>query len=175
MGPDTPFPVDPFKFVSAPIEQQVAGPSGHSQSQTADGFVIPALPPHLAKSNPFASSSAPSTSASLASSSNPAAPVAGEKTKRAALQPKNPFPEAHMPHLLARIDALATSSLLGIVETVHRELQAHKVKKNAIEAKVREVGEKCKERKVWIVKPEVRVSTSSSLLWSPGLLAGERR
>ena len=67
-----------------------------------------------------------------------------------------------MPHLLARIDALATPSLLGIVETVHRELAAHKVKKNAIEAKVREVGEKCKEKKVWIVKAEVKVNLYST-------------
>ncbi|TBU32249.1 hypothetical protein BD311DRAFT_714705 [Dichomitus squalens] len=154
---DTPFPIDPFKFVSAPIEQQVAGPSGQHKAQTAEGFVIPALPPHLAKSNPFASSSSPSASASSASPlpSSAGAP-AGEKTKRIAQPPKNPFPEAHMPHLLARIDGLATSSLLGIVETVHRELQEHKVKKNAIEAKVREVGEKCKEKKVWVVKADVR-------------------
>lgn len=67
-----------------------------------------------------------------------------------------------MPHLLTRIDALATSSLLGIVDTVFRELQAHKVKKNAIEAKVREVGEKCKEKKVWVVKADVRVSAFSA-------------
>lgn len=43
------------------------------------------------------------------------------------------------------------------METVHHELQAHKVKKNAIEAKVREVGEKSKERKVWVVRPDVKV------------------
>ena len=51
-----------------------------------------------------------------------------------------------------------------IVETVHRELQAHKVKKNAIEAKVREVGEKCKEKKVWIVKADVRVSGTMTIV-----------
>ncbi|KAI1787917.1 hypothetical protein LXA43DRAFT_1027472 [Ganoderma leucocontextum] len=154
---DTPFPIDPFKFVSAPLEQQGSGSGAGPSGQTADGFVIPALPPHLAKSNPFASSSSSSASTSPARAL-PSSPVAaaGEKPKRSALPPKNPFPEAHMPHLLARIDALATSSLLGIVETVHRELQEHKVKKNAIEAKVREVGEKCKEKKVWVVKADVR-------------------
>ena len=44
------------------------------------------------------------------------------------------------------------------METVHRELQAHRVKKNAIEAKVREVGEKSKERKVWVVRADIKVS-----------------
>lgn len=42
-------------------------------------------------------------------------------------------------------------------------MKVHKVKKNAIEAKVREVGEKCKEKKVWIVKPAVPVSFHLSI------------
>ena len=148
--PDTPFPIDPFKFVADPIEQQASGSgSGQSHAQTADGFVIPALPPHVAKS-----ASALPTSSSMTSNGT-ASPA-----KRTVLAPKNPFPDAHLPHLLARIEALATSSLQGIVETVHRELQVHKVKKNAIEAKVREVGEKCKEKKVWVVKPSVKASSA---------------
>ena len=148
--PDTPFPIDPFKFVADPIEQQAFGSgSGQSHAQTADGFVIPALPPHVAKS-----ASALPTSSSMTSNGT-ASPA-----KRTVLAPKNPFPDAHLPHLLARIEALATSSLQGIVETVHRELQVHKVKKNAIEAKVREVGEKCKEKKVWVVKPSVKASSA---------------
>lgn len=38
------------------------------------------------------------------------------------------------------------------MEMVYQELKAHKVKKNAIEAKVREIGEKHKEKKVWVLK-----------------------
>ncbi|KAI0747928.1 chromatin assembly factor 1 subunit A-domain-containing protein [Daedaleopsis nitida] len=149
---DTSHPIDPFRFVSQPVEQQIhASGSGQSHSHTADGFAIPALPPHLTKSSSHPSALTPSSSTS--SDASPA-PIA----KRPAPAPRNPFPEAHLPHLLARINELATSSLQGIVETVHRELQAHKVKKNAIEAKVREVGEKCKEKKVWVVKPSMRVS-----------------
>lgn len=72
-------------------------------------------------------------------------------------KPKNPFPEAHLPALLSKIETLATGSLISIVETVYQELKEHKVKKNAIEAKVREVGEKCKDKKVWVVKPVVSV------------------
>ncbi len=153
---DTPFPIDPFKFVSQLVEQQApASGSGQSNKQTVDGFAIPALPSHLAKGSPTPHHSLLTPSSS--SSSNLTA-SSGPNAKRGAPAPKNPFPEAHLPHLLARIDALGTSSLQCIVETVHRELQGHKVKKNAIEAKVREVGEKCKEKKVWVVKPDVRVS-----------------
>ncbi|CDO70716.1 hypothetical protein BN946_scf184798.g31 [Trametes cinnabarina] len=141
---DTPFPIDPFTFVSHPIEQSS---SGHQGRQTSDGFLIPALPPHVAKSACSTSSlPAPSTSQAAGSSAPPAKRVA-----------KTPFPEVHLPHLLSRIEELATSSLHCIVETVHRELQAHRVKKNAIEAKVREVGEKCKEKKVWVVRSDVKV------------------
>ena len=88
--------------------------------------------------------------------------AAGLAPKRAGPAPKNAFPDVHLPFLMSRIDGLATTSLQCIIETVHRELQAHKVKKNAIEAKVREIAEKCKEKKVWVVKAEVRVSLSPS-------------
>ncbi len=151
---DTPFPINPFKFVSQPIEQQTSA-SGHNLSHTADGFVIPALPAHLSKSSSTSVSALPSSSGSNANLGN-----SPGNAKRPAPAPKNPFPDAHLRYLLKRIDELATSSLLGIVDTVHRELQAHKVKKNAIEAKVREVGEKCKDKKVWVVKASVRVSSA---------------
>ncbi|KAI0361890.1 hypothetical protein OH77DRAFT_1499732 [Trametes cingulata] len=166
---DTPFPIDPFTFVSQPVEQPTHGP--HSHQTTADGFVIPPLPPHIAQATNTAPSSSSSSnplltpgSSSSAPTANPA-PGAGPKRNAAAPKPKTPFPDAHLPHLLARIEALATSSLQCIVETVHRELlaqqqsgqgQGQKVKKNAIEAKVREVGEKCRERKVWVVRAEVK-------------------
>ncbi|KAI8998819.1 hypothetical protein BD414DRAFT_433013 [Trametes punicea] len=146
---DTPFPIDPFTFVSQPVEQTCN--EHHYPQQTADGFVVPALPPHISKS--ISSTPLPAT---------PSTPGGGSTTptpKRGAPAPKTAFPDAHLPHLLARIEALATSSLHCIVETVHRELQAHRVKKNAIEAKVREVGEKCKEKKVWVVKAGIKVST----------------
>ncbi|KAI0721577.1 hypothetical protein C8T65DRAFT_799984 [Cerioporus squamosus] len=157
---DTPFPIDPFKFVSQPVEQQAtASGSGHGNKQTTDGFVIPALPPHLAKSSPTPQSGllTPSSSSTSNTTASP-----GPHAKRGIPAPKTAFPDAHLPHLLARIDALGTSSLQCIVETVHRELQAHKVKKNAIEAKVREVGEKCKEKKVWVVKADVRAQLALS-------------
>ncbi|KAH9854026.1 hypothetical protein C2E23DRAFT_819256 [Lenzites betulinus] len=150
---DTPFPIDPFTFVSQPVEKASAE---HHAQHTADGFVIPALPPHIAKSSSSIASSGSAAGPSPSSSSTSLAGPSTPSTKRGGLTPKTAFPDAHIPHLLARIDALETSSLHCIVETVYRELQAHRVKKNAIEAKVREVGEKSKERKVWIVRPEVK-------------------
>jgi chromatin assembly factor 1 subunit A len=69
------------------------------------------------------------------------------------------FPEAHLPVLVSKIAALETSSITFLVESIYQDLRAHKVKKNAIEAKVKEVGEKCKEKKVWIVKGGVTVCT----------------
>jgi phosphoserine phosphatase len=59
--------------------------------------------------------------------------------------------------LISKITDLATSNITFLVESIYQDLRVHKVKKNAIETKVREVGEKCKERKVWIVKPGVAV------------------
>lgn len=66
-----------------------------------------------------------------------------------------------MPALIAKIKELNTGSLAVIVEGVYKELNAV-IKKNAIEAKIREIGEKSKDAggggKVWVIKAEVRVS-----------------
>lgn len=75
--------------------------------------------------------------------------------KLAQAPPKNPFPDAYLPFLKSKIDSLATSNLTFIVESVYQELKDHKIKKNAIEAKVREIGEK--QQKLWVVKPNVTV------------------
>ena len=140
---DTPFPIDPFTFVSTEIDDAEIARTKSKASKTTDGFVVPSLPPHIAVSSSAASSSTPAVST---------------PPKRPPPAPKTAFPDVHLPALFNQINRLATSSLSYIVETLHQELKEHKVKKNSIEAKIREVGEKCKERKVWVVKPEVRVS-----------------
>ncbi len=61
-----------------------------------------------------------------------------------------------MDMLLAKIAQLQASSITSLVESIYLDLREFKVKKVAIEAKVREVGEKCKDRKVWVVKPNFR-------------------
>lgn len=40
-----------------------------------------------------------------------------------------------------------------LVESVYEALKPHKVTKAAIEAKIREIGEKDKVKKKWVVKP----------------------
>jgi len=76
--------------------------------------------------------------------------------------PKTVFPEAHLGTLLAKITDLATPSLTLLVESIYQDLRIHKVKKNAIEAKVREVGEKSKDKKAWVVKQAIQVGSMLS-------------
>ncbi|KAF8559629.1 hypothetical protein OG21DRAFT_1502866 [Imleria badia] len=84
-----------------------------------------------------------------------AGPSASKRTMSSA--PKTVFPEAHLGTLLAKITDLATPSLTFLVESIYQDLRIHKIKKNAIEAKVREMGEKSKDKKVWVVKQSVQV------------------
>jgi len=136
---DTPVPIDPFKFVAPPVNNVPTGKAAPQPSQPVN-FAVPSLPAHVASA-----------------SSAPASLSAGQ-AKRPLAAPKRAFPEASMPVLLAKIKELNTGSLAVIVEGVYKELNSL-VKKNAIEAKVREIGEKRKEAgagKVWVVKPEFK-------------------
>jgi len=81
-------------------------------------------------------------------------------SKRSAPVLKSSFPDAHLPYLFSKISELQMTSFVLLVETVYQELRAHKVTKVAIEAKIREVGEKCREKKVWVVKPALRICGS---------------
>ena len=60
------------------------------------------------------------------------------------------------------ITDLATPSLTFLIESIYKDLRIHKIKKNAIEAKVREMGEKSKDKKVWVVRQAVQVSSMLS-------------
>lgn len=73
--------------------------------------------------------------------------------KKPQLGPKYPFPEAHIPILVARINELATGSIVLIVETLYQELKDYKVKKNSIEAKVREIA--VKKGRVWVANQNI--------------------
>jgi hypothetical protein len=57
--------------------------------------------------------------------------------------------------LISKLTSLEAASITTIVDAVHQELKAHKIKKNAIEARIKEIGEKCKEKRVWVLKPGV--------------------
>lgn len=78
--------------------------------------------------------------------------------------PKHPFPDTHLSYLLSKIEALSTGSLPALVDSVYQDLKVHKVKKNAIEVKVKEVAQK-DGRKVWTVKPEFAVSSFLSFVF----------
>ncbi|KAG6831301.1 hypothetical protein H0H92_011508 [Tricholoma furcatifolium] len=105
-------------------------------------FAIPDLPDRLQSNGSNATTSSSSTASAAL-------------TKKAVV-PKQPFPDQHLPFLLQKIASLQTGSINFLIEAIHRDLREHKVKKNMIEAKVREVGEKCKEKKFWIVKPGIQ-------------------
>ena len=144
--PDTPFPINPFMFVSACLEDSRTATKAGSSS---DGvFVVPSLPDRLAAPINGAMNSSLAPTASTPS-------FASGSMKTPASTPKTTFPDVHLPFLLEKISALQTSSIAFLVDTIHRELSAHKVKKNAIEAKIKEVGEKCKEKKIWVIKPTI--------------------
>ncbi|KAF7791279.1 hypothetical protein EIP86_002293 [Pleurotus ostreatoroseus] len=140
---DTPFPINPFTFVSAPEEKSQTQATPHNAHTTSNVvFAVPALPSHV-----------------TASYSQPASLTASTASvpKRTAPPPRTVFPDQHIPLLLSKIASLETGNLTYLVETVHKELTEFKVKKNSIEAKIKEIGEKSREgKKVWVVKPEVK-------------------
>jgi chromatin assembly factor 1 subunit A len=78
------------------------------------------------------------------------------------LAPKTTFPDTYVPQLLAKITSLETGNFTFLVESIYQEFRVFGVKRNAVEAKLKEVSEKSKERKVWIVKLDTTVSMFSS-------------
>ncbi|KAI5123318.1 hypothetical protein M0805_009339 [Coniferiporia weirii] len=151
---DTPFPIDPFTFVSTPVDHGCGMP-------TKPNFAVPTLPSHAhtVNLNPntnslIAATQPPSSINNDIGSSASTSDVAKRKAV-ASPAPKNPFPDVLLPYLADKITALASANLTWLVESLYQDLKAHKVKKNAIEAKVREVGEKCPHKRVWIVKGDV--------------------
>ena len=52
---------------------------------------------------------------------------------------------------------MSTTSLIALVEALHLDLKTHGVKKNAIEAKIREICVKG-QRHIWSLKADTEVS-----------------
>ncbi|KAK1232998.1 hypothetical protein PQX77_003912 [Marasmius sp. AFHP31] len=126
---DAPFSLDPFTFVSSVKEK--------SRNQKPDPvFAVPSLPDRHV----------PDSSNSTAPPNTPAV------RKSAPVVPKTAFPEDHLPVLLDKVNTLQSSNVTLLVETVYQELRAHKVKKNAIEAKIKEVAVRDREKKYWVVR-----------------------
>ena len=123
---DNPCPIDPFTYVST-LEMA-------AQAAANRRFLVPAIP----ERGQFTSNiSQTSTSGVL---------------KKQPLAQKFPFPEVHVPILVAKINELATGSIVLIVETLYQELKDYKVKKNSIEAKVKELA--VKKGRVWVAKQD---------------------
>ena len=151
---DTPYPIDPFTFVSTTTEDYKNFKQSNATSSIKGDFAVPDIPDRVTSGGP--NSLTPAGSVTPTITPSPA-------TKQPSLKPKTAFPDSLLPMLVAKIDSLATGSFNAIVDSVYLDLREHKVKKNAIEAKIREVCEKHKERKVWVVKDAIRVSNSSLL------------
>ena len=147
---DTPYPINPFTFVATlPTDAK-------STSNAKPIFVVPAVPARLQNDSSYTPS---------LPSSTPTVPA--KRKPVTALQPKSPFPDALLPVLADKIASLATGNLNWLIESAYQDLRAHalngsgpshKVTKIAVEAKVREIGEKCRVKKVWVVKEDVLVS-----------------
>jgi chromatin assembly factor 1 subunit A len=140
---DSPYPLDPFSFVSIPADTSASASGSKLQPQ----YVLPALPPHLLNS------STPVLDPASSNSTGSQPPQA----KRSRMMPKNPFPDAHLPFLKDKVASMSTTSLISLVEALHLDLKTHGVKKNAIEAKIREICVKG-QRHVWSVKTDTEVS-----------------
>lgn len=155
---DAPFSIDPFTYVSTCLEDHKAflraaatpNPTNTSTGTKSDEsiFAVPALPTRLSNIN--------NTIGVDKSTSSPNAnPSASNAVKKPPVISKSAFPDAHMQLLLTKINQLQASSINSLVESIYLDLREHKVKKVAIEAKVREVSEKCKDKKYWVIKPNM--------------------
>lgn len=156
---DTPYPIDPFTFISEDITSLAqdggaqeaagltAGPLKSAKPITQDGFVIPALPPHL---HPSSQINLP-VPVPQASDGQPTKAPGNTKPKPA----KKPFPPQHLPQLLNLING-STLTKLHLVEQLGQEFKAVKeVKKYAIDAALGEVA--VRNGGVWSVKDEAWV------------------
>lgn len=160
LGLDTPFPIDPFTFVSSPVYQEK-----ERQQASNSLLTVPAT-----TSNGQAPNSIYNPATEAASTSALLVPAKRNLNKAPQLPPKTPFPDAYLPFLIQKITSLATSNLTFIVESVYQDLKDQKVKKNAIEAKVREISEK--SQKLWVVKQDVLVSCNSDFQLETTLTRG---
>lgn len=139
---DTPFPIDPFTFVSEPtVLEKTNNPT---TEDSAGSFAMPALPER------FLPKAAPSNDDL----------VVKRKAPSSAPSPKTSFPDEHVPLLLQKVNASTTSSFVVLLDSIFQDLKLFGIKKNALEVKLREVSEKDKAKKAWVVKDQAWVIDS---------------
>ena len=141
---DTPCPIDPFTFISE-LQQRHKPISSSGQIKTADGFVIPALPDRLKLND--ASTSANSTAPAKKRSSGTSSQLA----------PKTTIPDSLLPEFITKVHG-STSTRAVLIDEVYQALKDRGVKKNAVEAKFKEISVKEKGTKKWVVSEEARKS-----------------
>ncbi|KIJ44138.1 hypothetical protein M422DRAFT_252636 [Sphaerobolus stellatus SS14] len=127
---DTTFPIDPFAYVLPPV-----GPDIGNTTKNETVFAVPALPARVADF-----SSTTEESKAKRKGVNPAPP------------PKTSFPDAHVPLLLDKIRTSSTFSFVVLLDLIFQDMKTLGIKKNALEVKIREVAEKNKAKKNWVVK-----------------------
>lgn len=138
-GLDTPLFIDPVVTYG-----ETAAPA---KIKDTSGFVIPAIPDRLL---PPSGASEPSTSSGPTKKrgSNQANAMAGSK----------PILPDHLVQKMAGLvlEAPSGTTQLLLVDKVHQALKADGAKKNAVEATLKQVFEKEKGKKRWIVREEYR-------------------
>ncbi|KAG8884473.1 hypothetical protein FRB97_004247 [Tulasnella sp. 331] len=157
---DTPYPIDPFTFISEPLPDLTAQPLVHPHGvpkatipttaipplPVAIGFAIPALPVHLH----------PSSQVNLPAPPIPAAPTKSSASAKPKQSNRKPFPQEHLPRLLQEVEG-STLTKLHLTEQLGQIFKENKeVKKYAIEKVLGEVASKVGGK--WKVHEDLMVS-----------------
>jgi len=120
-------------------------PTSSEQSKTADGFAIPALPDRL-------------TSNDGPTSANGTAPTKKRGAGTSSQQvPRTTIPDSLLPEFVAKVHG-STSTRAVLIDEIYQTLKDRGAKKNAVEAKFKEIAMKDKGTKRWVVSEEVRKS-----------------
>ncbi|CAE6516729.1 unnamed protein product [Rhizoctonia solani] len=126
---DCPYPVDPFTFIPAKLDEQAPSKIENAPAALAATFAVPVAPGADDANKP-----------PVLGTSNRVPPVVKKQIDPASI--KNPFPDIYLPELYSLIEG-SEKTLKGLVEDLYLTLKKYPgVKKYAIEAKLREVADK---------------------------------
>ena len=119
--------------------------SSSRQPKTEDGFAIPALPDRL-KSDDTPTSTIGTAQAKKHGSGTSSQPV-----------PKTTIPDSLLPEFITKVHG-STRTRSVLIDEVYHALKDRdaKIKKNAVDAKFKEIVVKEKGTKKWVVSEEVR-------------------
>ncbi|ELU44748.1 transcription initiation factor TFIID-1 [Rhizoctonia solani AG-1 IA] len=156
---DCPYPVDPFTFIPAKLEESAAVKAADSSTATQTGtFAVPVVPGTDNTSTP-----------QVLGTSNRVPSMTKKQIDPNSI--KNPFPEIYLAELYGLIEG-SEKTLKGLVEDLYLALKKYPgVKKYAIEAKLREVADKGRSTdtpaKRWRVSDEAWAAVGATRPVSP--------